>query len=69
MITVGATTGALQNGEVTVDEFRKAVQNVCVGKSFNDFPTCFKVVISNFFKTVDVNGRWYCLHTATRLRL
>ncbi|XP_042889299.1 sarcoplasmic calcium-binding protein 1 isoform X2 [Penaeus japonicus] len=45
-----------KNGEVTVDEFRKAVQNVCVGKSFNDFPTCFKVVISNFFKTVDVNG-------------
>ncbi|XP_068219080.1 uncharacterized protein Scp1 isoform X1 [Palaemon carinicauda] len=45
-----------KNGEVTVDEFRKAVQNVCVGKKYDDFPACFKTVITNFFKTVDVNG-------------
>lgn len=45
-----------KNGEVTADEFRKAVQNACVGKKFDDFPSCFRTVITSFFKTVDVNG-------------
>ncbi|MCI2449242.1 EF-hand domain-containing protein, partial [Listeria monocytogenes] len=35
-----------KDGEVTVDEFKKAVQNLCVGKKYDEFPSCFKTVIS-----------------------
>lgn len=45
-----------QDGEVTIEEFKKAVQNVCVGKAFNTFPSAFKSFIANQFKTVDING-------------
>ncbi|MCI2449243.1 EF-hand domain-containing protein, partial [Listeria monocytogenes] len=45
-----------KDGEVTVDEFKKAVQNLCVGKKYDEFPSCFKTVISRLFRTVDING-------------
>lgn len=45
-----------QDGEVSIDEFKQAVQNVCVGKEFPSFPAAFKSFIANQFKTVDVNG-------------
>lgn len=41
---------------MSIDEFKQAVQNVCVGKAFTTFPTAFKSFIANQFKTVDVNG-------------
>jgi Ca2+-binding EF-hand superfamily protein len=45
-----------KDGEVTTDEFKKALQNHCVGKSYTDFPKAFKAFIDGFFRTVDVDG-------------
>lgn len=45
-----------QDGEVTVDEFKQAVQKHCQGKKYGDFPGAFKVFIANQFKAIDVNG-------------
>nr|AJG01361.1 sarcoplasmic calcium-binding protein variant c [Eriocheir sinensis] len=45
-----------KDGEVSIDEFKQAVQNVCVGKGFDSFPVAFKSFIANQFKTIDVNG-------------
>jgi Ca2+-binding EF-hand superfamily protein len=45
-----------KDGEVTTEEFKKAIQNHCVGKSYNDFPKAFKAFIDGFFRTVDVDG-------------
>jgi len=45
-----------KNGEVDVDEFKKAVQDNCVGKGYDTFPPMFKVFIENQFKAVDING-------------
>jgi len=45
-----------KDGEVTTDEFKKAIQNHCVGKSYKDFPKAFKAFIDGHFRTVDVNG-------------
>lgn len=41
---------------MSVDEFKKAVQNVCVGKNYDSFPSAFKIFIANQFKTIDING-------------
>ena len=46
----------LQDGEVSGDEFRKAIQNNCMGKSYNDLPKAFKAFIDGYFKTVDIDG-------------
>merc|ERR1712212_45977 len=45
-----------KDGEVTVEEFKKAVQTHCQGKQYADFPNAFKTFIGNQFKTIDVNG-------------
>jgi len=45
-----------KDGEVTVEEFKKAVQTHCQGKGYGDFPNAFKTFIGNQFKTIDVNG-------------
>jgi len=45
-----------KDGEVTVDEFKQAVQKHCQGKAYGDFPNAFKTFIGNQFKTIDVNG-------------
>jgi len=45
-----------KNGEVTVDEFKQAVKNVCTGKNYDAFPSCFKTFITRLFSTIDVNG-------------
>merc|ERR1711887_292794 len=45
-----------QNGEVDVDEFKKAVQDNCVGKDYASFPPAFKVFIENQFKSIDINS-------------
>lgn len=41
---------------MSIDEFKQAVQNVCVGKGFDSFPVAFKSFIASQFKTIDVNG-------------
>lgn len=43
-----------------MDEFKKAVQDLCVGKKYEAFPPCFKNVITKLFRTIDINGRWSC---------
>lgn len=45
-----------KDGEVTTDEFKKAIQANCVGKGYKDFPGAFKSFIDGFFKTIDVDG-------------
>jgi len=45
-----------KDGEVTVDEFKDAVKNVCVGKKYDEFPQSMKMFIAAKFKTIDVNG-------------
>jgi len=45
-----------KDGEVSVEEFKQAVQTHCKGKKFEAFPSAFKSFICNQFKTVDVNG-------------
>jgi len=45
-----------KDGEVSVEEFKQAVQTHCKGKKYDDFPSAFKVFITNQFKTIDVNG-------------
>merc|ERR1712198_81888 len=44
-----------KNGEVDVDEFKKAVQDNCVGKDYDSFPSAFKVFIENQFASIDIN--------------
>ena len=46
-----------QDDQVTVDEFKQAIQSNCQGKTYTDFPTAFKTFISTMFKTIDVNGK------------
>ena len=41
---------------MTVDEFKKAIQNNCTGKAYADFPKAFKAFIEGMFKTVDIDG-------------
>ncbi|CAL4145936.1 unnamed protein product [Meganyctiphanes norvegica] len=45
-----------KDGEVSVDEFKSAVQKHCNGKNYEAFPPAFKLFIASQFKTVDVNG-------------
>jgi len=45
-----------KDGEVSTDEFMKAIQTNCVGKSFNEFPNAFKTFISGTFSSIDVDG-------------
>lgn len=48
----------MQDGEVSTDEFKKAIQTNCVGKAYADFPGAFKTFIAGFFRTIDVDGRF-----------
>lgn len=45
-----------QDGLVTTEEFKKAVQNSCIGRSYNDFPQAMKLFIDSHFKILDING-------------
>jgi len=45
-----------KDGQVTVDEFKKAVQQVCIGKKFDEFPASFKASIQAKFRSIDTNG-------------
>ncbi|XP_020285914.1 sarcoplasmic calcium-binding protein 1 isoform X2 [Pseudomyrmex gracilis] len=44
-----------KDGLVTIEEFKRAVQNSCVGRSFNDFPQAMKKFIDSHFKIIDIN--------------
>ena len=45
-----------QDEEVSVEEFKAAVQKVCVGKAYAEFPLGFRSFIESSYKTVDVDG-------------
>merc|ERR1712025_799552 len=45
-----------KDGEVSADEFMKAIEKNCTGKSFAEFPPAFKAFITGLFKSVDVDG-------------
>ena len=46
----------LQDGEVSVPEFIKAIDQQCKGKGFDAFPEAFKFWINCSFRTIDVDG-------------
>jgi len=45
-----------KDGEVSADEFMKAIEANCERKSFAEFPPAFKAFITGVFKTIDVDG-------------
>jgi len=45
-----------KDGEVTTDEFKKAIQNHCMKKAYGDLPKAFKSFIDGLFRTVDIDG-------------
>lgn len=45
-----------KDGQVTVEEFKQAVQNVCLGKKFDLFPQSLKHSINCKFHSTDLNG-------------
>lgn len=45
-----------KDGQISVDEFKTAVKNLCIGKPFNQFPEALRAFISSHFSTVDING-------------
>lgn len=45
-----------KDGHVTVEEFKQAVQNLCVGKTFEQFPQPLKHAINCKYATADANG-------------
>jgi len=45
-----------KDGQVSSDEFQKAVKNVCIGKKFDAFPSALKNMIDEQFRTIDVDG-------------
>ena len=48
---------ALQDGEVSVDEFKKGIELSCKGKSYSQFPAAFRFFIDSCFRTIDVDGK------------
>ncbi|XP_076167460.1 sarcoplasmic calcium-binding protein 1 isoform X1 [Ptiloglossa arizonensis] len=45
----------VQDGIVTIEEFKDAVQRSCVGREYRDFPQAMKMFIDSHFKLVDLN--------------
>merc|ERR1712186_29926 len=45
-----------KDGEVSADEFMKAIEANCERRSFAEFPPAFKAFITGVFKAIDVDG-------------
>jgi len=45
-----------KDGEVSAEEFMKAIQKNCVGKQYEAFPEAFKAFVIAVFKSIDVDG-------------
>ncbi|XP_044758393.1 sarcoplasmic calcium-binding protein 1 isoform X1 [Coccinella septempunctata] len=45
----------LQDGKISVEEFKQAVQQCCVGRRYEEFPQSMKMFIDTNFKMVDMN--------------
>ena len=48
----------LQDGEVSAEEFKKAIQTNCVGKAYADFPGALRAFVDVMFKSIDVDGKY-----------
>ncbi|CAF4878652.1 unnamed protein product [Pieris macdunnoughi] len=44
------------DGTVSVEEFKQAVKNTCVGKKYEDFPQAMKAFIETNFRMIDINA-------------
>ncbi|XP_060804818.1 sarcoplasmic calcium-binding protein, alpha chain [Amyelois transitella] len=44
------------DGMITVEEFKQAVKNSCVGKKYDDFPQAMKAFIESNFRMIDINA-------------
>ncbi|XP_030025326.1 sarcoplasmic calcium-binding protein 1 isoform X2 [Manduca sexta] len=45
-----------KDGMITVDEFKQAVMNSCVGRKYDDFPQSMKAFIETNFRMIDLNS-------------
>lgn len=50
------TAFALQDGMITVEEFKQAVKNSCVGRKYEEFPQAMKAFIESNFRMIDINS-------------
>lgn len=41
---------------ISVEEFKQAVKNSCVGKKYDDFPQAMKAFIESNFRMIDINA-------------
>lgn len=55
-VSFNITISVLQDGQVTVEEFKQGVQSVCMGKKFEQFPESLKHAINCKFQDTDLNG-------------
>ncbi|CAG9788894.1 unnamed protein product [Diatraea saccharalis] len=44
------------DGMITVEEFKQAVKNSCVGRKYEDFPQAMKAFIESNFRMIDINS-------------
>ncbi|XP_053611080.1 sarcoplasmic calcium-binding protein, alpha chain isoform X1 [Plodia interpunctella] len=44
------------DGMITVEEFKQAVKNSCLGKRYDDFPQAMKAFIESNFRMIDINA-------------
>merc|ERR1712158_357456 len=45
-----------KDGEVTTEEFIKAIRTTALGKGYDGLPACLKTFIGAMFKTIDIDG-------------
>lgn len=45
-----------KDGRISVEEFKQAVKNTCMGKKYEEFPQAMKAFIETNFKMIDING-------------
>ncbi|XP_038222448.1 sarcoplasmic calcium-binding protein 1 isoform X1 [Zerene cesonia] len=44
------------DGTISVEEFKQAVKNSCIGKKYEDFPQAMKAFIETNFRMLDINA-------------
>lgn len=46
----------LQDGKISAEEFKDAVNRTCVGKKYDQFPEPFKAFVESSFNLLDINS-------------
>ena len=49
-------SASLQDGQVSVEEFKCAIKDTCLNKEYDELPDALRAFIGSLFATVDVNG-------------